>query len=198
MILLRRIAPSTRRQLAAAAIGAMAGAVAALGLDLPPAGVVAGTVLGASMAAIVLEDALRYRVPDRWVTLAVLAGLAWAAASGGAGIAAALSAMARAILGGVLCGGAFLLLREGFYRLRGVDGLGLGDVKLAAAGGIWLGWDVLAVAVLAAAAAALAVVVVRVLRAGNWSREQRLAFGAFLAPAIWCSWLLQQGGWAGA
>ena len=162
MILQRRIAPSTRRHFAAAAIGALAGAAAGMGLGLQPAGTIAGAVLGGAMAAIALEDALRFRVPDRWVMLAIFAGLAWAAASGSAGGAAALAALARALLGAVLCGGAFLLLREGFYRLRGVDGLGLGDVKLAAAGGIWLGWELFAVAVLAAAAAALAVVVVRV------------------------------------
>lgn len=197
MILQRRIAPSTRRQFAAAAIGAVAGAAAGTALDLPLPWTTAGAVLGGAMAAIALEDALRFRVPDRWVMLAILTGLAWAAASGSAGVVAALASAGRAVLGAVLCGGAFLLLREGFYRLRGVDGLGLGDVKLAAAGGIWLGWESFAVAVLAAAAAALAVVVLQVLRAGTWRREQRLAFGAFLAPAIWCAWLVQQGGVSG-
>ncbi len=34
-----------------------------------------------------------------------------------------------------VCGGVFLAVRELFFRLRGIDGLGLGDVKLAAAGG---------------------------------------------------------------
>lgn len=195
--LARRLAPSARRQLAGAAAGALAGAAASPALGLGPAGTLAGMALGAVMFAIALEDALRLRVPDRWVALAALAGLAWGGAAGGPEWAARLEAVARALLGGAACAVAFLLLREGFYRLRGLDGLGMGDVKLAAAGGIWLGWDSFAVAVLAAAAAALAVVGLRALRAGGWRREDRLAFGAFLAPAIWGAWLLQQGGWAG-
>lgn len=34
---------------------------------------------------------------------------------------------------------ALWLLAEAHYRLRGYEGLGLGDVKLAAAGALWVG-----------------------------------------------------------
>jgi leader peptidase (prepilin peptidase)/N-methyltransferase len=194
----RRLAPSARRQLVGAAAGGLAGAVAAPALGADPAGTLAASILGAAMFAIAFEDALRLRVPDRWVALAVFAGLAWAGVAGAHEVAAMFEAVAGALLGGAVCAAAFLLLREGFYRLRGLDGLGMGDVKLAAAGGVWLGWHGFAVAVLAAAAAGIAVVGLRALRAGGWRREQRLSFGALLAPAIWCAWLSQQGGWAGA
>lgn len=187
-------APSMRRQLAAALPGGLAGGAAALAAQMPAAGLAASAALGACMAAIALEDALRLRVPDIWVLTALAAGLAWAVAAGlsaGAGIVAAVGGPVAAV---VLSGGAFLALREGFYRLRGFDGLGLGDVKLAAAGGAWLGWEGLALAVLASAAAALGFVLVRVLRAGAWPASQRLAYGAFLAPAIWGAWYVLNGG----
>ena len=80
--------------------------------------------------------------------LAGAAGLAFAFAEAVAADENPLWATARALLSGLLCGGALYLLREGFFRLRGVDGLGLGDVKLGAAGGLWLGWEFFAVAVL--------------------------------------------------
>jgi hypothetical protein len=41
-----------------------------------------------------------------------------------------------------------------------------------------------------AAVGALGFVLVRVLRGGSWQAGQRLAFGAFLAPAIWGTWLV--------
>ncbi|MDQ3560170.1 MAG: prepilin peptidase, partial [Pseudomonadota bacterium] len=82
------------------------------------------------------------------------------------------------------------LLREAFFRLRGVDGLGLGDVKLAAAGGIWLGWELFATAIMLAAIGALAFVATRTILEGPWPRTRRIPFALYLAPGIWVSWFL--------
>ena len=41
--------------------------------------------------------------------------------------------------GAVLGGGSFLALRFLYFRYRGVEGLGLGDVKLMCALGAWVG-----------------------------------------------------------
>ena len=87
--------------------------------------------------------------------------------------------------------GLFLLVRIAYRRFRGRDGLGLGDVKLAAAAGAWLSLPMLPVAIEIAAITALAAYVLRqrsrrrVLRAAG-----RVPFGAFLAPAIWFGWVL--------
>ena len=74
--------------------------------------------------------------------------------------------------------------------LRGVEGLGLGDVKLAAVAGVWLDWADLPAAVELAAVAALATVLYRRWRGEDLGMQARLPFGAFLAPAIWLCWLV--------
>ncbi len=79
------------------------------------------------------------------------------------------------------------------YRAaRGHDGLGLGDVKLAAAGGAWIGWTMLPVVIEIAALSALVVFLIAPRLAGrpaHWNA--RLPFGSFLAPAIWATWLIE-------
>ena len=90
-----------------------------------------------------------------------------------------------------LAAGLFLLVRIAYRRLRGRDGLGLGDVKLAGAAGAWLSLQMLPISIEIAAITALAAYVfrqrkrARVLRAAG-----RIPFGAFFAPAIWLGWML--------
>jgi leader peptidase (prepilin peptidase)/N-methyltransferase len=89
---------------------------------------------------------------------------------------------------------AFLALRALYGRLRGREGIGLGDVKLAAVAGAWLDWPLMPVAVEIAALAALAVYTL-----GRWAGQrpfdaaEALPFGLFFAPAIWLSWLIETG-----
>ena len=81
-------------------------------------------------------------------------------------------------------------LSELFWRLRKREGLGLGDVKLLAAAGAWLGWRGLPIAVLAASFLALAVVLVlAVSRKIDLKASPKVPFGPFLAMGIWIAWL---------
>jgi len=178
--------PGARRSLllglAGAGIGALAGA-----FRLPPVEIAFSAVLAGIMAGIAAEDLQRFRVPDLANLAAVIAGVLAAFVSGrSAGNATA--AVGAALLSAALCGGALLLVREAFFRFRGVDGLGLGDVKLAAAGGIWLGAELFATAVMIAAFGALAFVAVRTVREGPWPASRRIPFALYLAPAIWVCW----------
>ena len=69
---------------------------------------------------------------------------------------------------------------------------GLGDVKLAAAAGVWLDWPCIPVAIEIAAVAALAVYATAHVAGRRRIRAAtRLPFGLFLAPAIWLAWLVQ-------
>ena len=76
-----------------------------------------------------------------------------------------------------------------YARLRGREGLGLGDAKLLAAAGAWLGWQALAGVVVIGAAAALAVALARGLARGRLDPGEAIAFGPFLALGLWLSWL---------
>lgn len=95
----------------------------------------------------------------------------------------------RSIVGG----GLLFLVRFGFTRLTGKEGLGLGDVKLMAAGATFLSWVSLPYSIVLAAVAAMMVIALRAVRQGAWlNRETEIPFGAFLAPAIWAAFLLER------
>jgi leader peptidase (prepilin peptidase)/N-methyltransferase len=67
--------------------------------------------------------------------------------------------------------------------------LGLGDAKLLAAAGAWLGWPALPGLVAAAAAGALAVALARAALGERLAAATRIAFGPYLALALWLFWL---------
>ncbi len=174
--------------IAAAAVSALIGVAVGWALA-EPYQIAASAFLAGTMGAIAFEDWRRLRVPDAWNLLAALGGFvvvlldAW---SWGGDLLAALGWPAISM---ILCGGAFYLLREVFFRLRGIEGLGFGDVKLAATGGIWLGWELFPVAVMIAAVGAIVWIVVAVALRRGWPRERKIPFAAFLAPAIWFCWV---------
>jgi leader peptidase (prepilin peptidase) / N-methyltransferase len=87
----------------------------------------------------------------------------------------------------------FLILQAGYRRLRGREGLGSGDVKLAGVAGIWLDWLTIPPVIEIATLAAIAFFVHGYFAGGGRALRltSRLPFGLFLAPAIWLGWLLQ-------
>ena len=146
----------------------------------------AGAALAALALAIAVVDRRALIIPDSLNALAFAAGMAAAAlaAPGEAG-----GAILRAFLRAAVMFGAFFAFRAAYRRLRGFDGLGLGDVKLAAVAGVWLDWSDLPVAVEIAALAALAAAFVGRLGGKDLDLRAKLPFGAFFAPAIWLCWL---------
>jgi leader peptidase (prepilin peptidase)/N-methyltransferase len=103
-----------------------------------------------------------------------------------------VSAVASAAIRGGVLALIFLALRYGYARLRGRQGLGLGDVKLALVAGAWLDWQMIPIAIELAVFAALSAYGVRQLASGqSISATSRMPFGLFFAPAIWISWVLQ-------
>ncbi len=77
------------------------------------------------------------------------------------------------------------------YRvLRNRDGLGLGDAKLLAAGGAWLGWEALPGIVLGAAITALIFALASACaRRRPINGGTAIAFGPYLALAVWLTWI---------
>jgi prepilin signal peptidase PulO-like enzyme (type II secretory pathway) len=77
-------------------------------------------------------------------------------------------------------------------RSRGWDGLGFGDVKLGAAGGILVGATGFSWALFGASLVAIGIMLGLQLQRKTLDASQRLAFGAILAPALWITWVVEQ------
>jgi leader peptidase (prepilin peptidase)/N-methyltransferase len=91
---------------------------------------------------------------------------------------------------GALAGfAAFVAIAFAYRRLRRREGLGLGDAKLLAAAGAWLGWQALPGVVAVGALCALAVALARTVTGDRLSATTRIAFGGYLALAFWLAWL---------
>jgi leader peptidase (prepilin peptidase) / N-methyltransferase len=174
-----------------AACGAtIIGAVAASVLVVPGFAGVLGGVFALVMMGVAVIDARNFIIPDKLVLAALALGCldAWMVQSG----AAAPAALLVAVLRGLGVAVAFWLLREAYVRLRGREGIGLGDIKLAAVAGVWLDLPAIALAVEIAALAALTIVLIRALRGRRVTGKTPMPFGLFLAPAIWIGWLLER------
>ena len=76
-----------------------------------------------------------------------------------------------------------------YRRLRGREGIGLGDAKLFAAAGAWLSWTGLPSVLLLAAAAGLAGHLLAARLTGRRLKGRELPFGPYLARALWLVWL---------
>ncbi len=164
-------------------------AVAGSLLAAPGTDGLSGALLGALMLAIAIVDSGRYIIPNELAGAAVALALLRAGTVGPeAGLPAVIWAAFRAIAVAV----PLVLLMLGYRRWRGRDGLGLGDVKLAAVAGAWLGFvTIFAVIELAALSALGAYVVNGYLRRRPLKATAFLPFGLFLAPAIWIGWLVE-------
>ena len=181
------------RETAAALVGlAAAGAVAALPGSAGPAalGLVA-VATGAVVAWIAWQDAIDLTIPDGAVIALAALGVGLRLADGSAAGEPLAGTLGTLALDAVLSGGGLLALREYYFRRHGQDGIGFGDVKLAAAGGLLVGTIAFAWALLAASLAGIALVLARKGRA-PLSGSEKLAFGAVLAPAIWIAWAAEQ------
>lgn len=154
-----------------------------------PAFDLAATLFLALLCAhIAWQDWHRFRIGDPANLLLLAGGIVQALTlrlATGWGPGAALLATVVDI---ALCGAAFLLLRSVFHRVTGQHGLGLGDVKFAAAAGAWTGIAAFPWMVMAASLLALVYVAAVALREGQWMRERRIPFGAFLAPSLFATW----------
>src|SRR5215468_1867388 len=92
-----------------------------------------GAGLAVLMVAIAAVDARRFIIPDELTAAALALGLAYAAVADAEMWAQALA----------------------WAVWRGREGIGLGDVKLAAVAGVWLDWSLIPVAIEIAAVTAL-------------------------------------------
>jgi leader peptidase (prepilin peptidase)/N-methyltransferase len=170
------------------AIVSVAAAVGSL-VAAPDLRGVLGGLLALLMGAIALHDARHFIIPNVLNAAALALALAHAAVlEPGAAVEQILLALAR----GAIAGGVFLAIKLAYRFVRGREGIGMGDVKLAAVAGAWLDWFAILLAVEVAVLAALGAHLGRmVLRRRPLRAASVLPFGLYLAPAIWVAWLVQ-------
>jgi leader peptidase (prepilin peptidase) / N-methyltransferase len=126
---------------------AIASIAASLGAAPGTLGVL-GAALGLLMMTIAVIDWRSFIIPDPLTITGLALGLVHAAAQEAALESDAMvRAVAIAALRGAALALAFLIIRNGYARIRGRQGLGLGDVKLAGVAGAWLGWSFMPMAI---------------------------------------------------
>jgi leader peptidase (prepilin peptidase)/N-methyltransferase len=93
--------------------------------------------------------------------------------------------LAAAALGGLL----IVAVAWAYRRLRGRDGLGMGDAKLMAAAGAWVGLEGLGAVMLYGVAVTLILVLVKSASGDKVAAETAVPLGAGLAAGLWLVWL---------
>ncbi len=159
----------------------------------PDARGVLGGSLALLMGTIALHDARRFVIPNLLNAAAFVLALAHAVALDPG---AAADEVVLALIRAAAAAGVFLAIKLGYRALRGREGLGMGDVKLAGVAGAWLDWLAILVAVELAVLAALGVHLASLaIRRRPLRAAGALPFGLYLAPAIWVAWLVQTMMW---
>jgi leader peptidase (prepilin peptidase)/N-methyltransferase len=158
-------------------------AVAALRDGATPTSVMMLSIqLGATLIALSLIDLHTMRLPDAITLPLIAAGPLTALALGWDGVIWRSGSAAAGFL--------FLFAVARAYRaLRGRAGLGLGDAKLLAAAGAWLGLEGLPSVVVWGSITALMAVAAAMLLGRPVEASSRVPFGPFLALGFWMVWL---------
>lgn len=133
-------------------------------------------LFGWMLLPLALLDARYFWLPNRLVAALALGGLLAAEPMLGT---EPISRLIGAAVGGLT----LLLLAEAFKRLRGRDGMGGGDPKLAAAIGCWLGWMPLPVMFLLASGGGIVWALAQ--KKDVPITDRHIPFGAFMAAAAW-------------
>ncbi len=154
----------------AATAGLLTAALARFGLTVRGAAAAVLLLLLLPLAMIDLEHKL---LPDVLTLPGIAVGL-------GLSLAGATVPVLEAVIGAALGAALPLAVLFAYRAIRGVEGMGLGDVKLLAMVGAFQGWrGVLLTLCLGAGAGAL--VGIGLIAAGKGRRDTELPFGTFLA-----------------
>jgi leader peptidase (prepilin peptidase) / N-methyltransferase len=141
----------------------------------------AAALFGSLMLALAIIDLDHMMLPDRLTYPGIALGillqplLPWARLWDGP-----WGALAGGALGALVGGGVLIAVWLAWYFIRHEEGLGLGDVKMLAAIGAFLGWQGALVALFFAALSGAAVGLV-LMASGSLHAKSKLPFGTFLA-----------------
>ncbi len=138
-------------------------------------------VLTALLITLFGTDLETHRLPDRLTIVGIAAGLLSSVALA--------PGLRSSLIGLALGAGLLLTIRWLWSRLAGVEAMGLGDVKMLAMIGAFLGWEQVCLVLLLASVAGAAVGL-SLTATGKASMQSRLPFGTFLAAAAIASSLV--------
>jgi leader peptidase (prepilin peptidase)/N-methyltransferase len=161
------------------------------GFDVARALPLVAVIIASLVIWIVWQDLRSYTISDAAASsLAILAIAARLSVSDPG--EPAICTVSTLVVDGGLPGASLLLFRETYFRCRGVDGLGLGDVKIAVAGGLLIGVVEFSWAMVAASIIGLVIMTgLRFVSCRPQGKMDRLAFGAVLTPILFIIWVLQ-------
>lgn len=146
-----------------------------------------GGLLAVLAAAIAFVDARNLIIPDTLNASLAAGGFAYQSwmVSGFAWKALAFA--------GIIAG-LFFAIYLWFIHVRGVHGLGLGDVKMAGAASLWISpWN-FSLFLLVTCTTALLFVFFQYMRGAKLSRRTKLPFGPFLGLGVFVTWLFENSG----
>lgn len=131
---------------------------------------------------LAIIDVETLRLPDVYTLPLIAVGLPISLLDGGIGLVMSLA-------GGIIGFALFGVIGHYYFKQTGTEGLGLGDAKLFAASGTWLGPMALPYVLLVAAGGGLASALWRKTKRESTQRE--IAFGPWLAFGFWSVWFVQ-------
>ena len=137
----------------------------------------ASATLLALLATLSLIDSRTYRLPNALTVGLILTGGIW-------GLYNHPQHMPTHILGGLIGYATFWIVANVHHAMTNRHGLGMGDAKLMAGAGLWLGWFAIGGVILLAAIAAILWATLN----QKLQKGAALPFGPFLALGIWVSW----------
>ena len=130
-------------------------------------------VFGCMLIVLFAIDFEHHLLPNVITLPGIAVGIAFSLVTGEPGLVASL-------IGAVVGGGSLWLIAEAYYRIRHEDGLGMGDVKMLAMIGAFLGWQLtIMTLVMGSLAGSVVGLVIIALRKGDM--KYALPFGTFLA-----------------
>jgi leader peptidase (prepilin peptidase)/N-methyltransferase len=143
----------------------------------------AGLYLMVVLAAVCAIDARYGIIPNSLVLALTAGGLLQTCLTGQAGL------LQRGFEAMLFLAAAYLF-RAAYRWLRGHDGLGLGDVKFATAGVLWIGIEGVPGLLLIAVFSALGSLVILTADGYDLNRKQAISFGPHLAIGLWLTWIV--------
>jgi len=135
-------------------------------------------LIGWWLLALAVIDWQHFLLPDVLTFPLIGAGLAFAAWQD-------MGTFPDYLIGAVAGYLSLFLIAKGYNAVRGIDGLGLGDAKLFAAIGAWLGWTNLPLTLLIASTLALIGAGIGGRVSGDFNRMTRIPLGTYLCLAFW-------------